>query len=551
MGKENLCEFSIFWQFWGTVFFSFQRVIGFAIKKSASLAESVSSMNLTDLLALALRNLRQAKLRTALTVMGVIVGVAAIITMVSFGLGLQNNIITSALARLEIFTTITVSGINVDALLEMNEARTPFDDDEEKQASPTPTPTPEINPSPVPTPEPRRILDDVALSEIEKISGVKYAVPNVNFSGYLRYENHTRRRSVSGAFANLERVPGFKKFLAGQGFSSDDAEEIIVNENFAQGFTEPQKRERRGPFANLEKPDKSDEERTAAAQKILGKEIILLTLKGSEAAPSSIFGIPLMNAPSQDNEKKSQSELDNKFDRHVFKIVGVLPNEQRNFNPFGGLSGLLIPMEQAKRFAESNQDSMSQMSAAMVGDAGYRQATVQVVDPTQTQVVHTELKKRGFNVFPLPNLDEIKRVFLFINGALALIGGIALLVASFGISNTMIMSIRERTREIGIMKAIGGSDSEIMKIFFFEACLIGFMGGLFGVLIGWGLTSIANPLVNKYIVKSATTYIQFFSIPWYLWIGAILFAILIALLAALYPASQAARVDPIKALRHD
>ena len=506
-------------------------------------------MNLTDLLALALRNLRQAKLRTALTVMGVVVGVAAIITMVSFGLGLQNNIITSALARLEIFTTITVSGVNVDALLEMNEAKTPFDDEEEKQASPTPIPS--VSPLPFPTPEPRRILDEAALSEIEKIAGVKYAVPNVTFSGYLRFENHTRRRTVSGAFANLERVPGFKKFLAGQGFSGDDAEEIIVSENFAQGFTQPRQRERRGPFANLEKPDKSDEERATAAEKMLGKEIVLLTLKGSEVAPSSIFGIPLMNAPAQENNKNTKSDFENKFDRHIFKIVGVLPNEQRNFNPFGGLSGLLIPIEQAKRFSETNQDSMSQMSAALVGDAGYRQVTVQVVDPTQTQIVHTGLKKRGFNVFPLPNLDEIKRVFLFINGALALIGGIALLVASFGISNTMIMSIRERTREIGIMKAIGGSDGEIMKIFFFEACLIGFMGGLFGVLIGWGLTSIANPLVNKYIVKSATTYIQFFSIPWYLWLGAILFAILIALLAALYPASQAARVDPIKALRHD
>jgi putative ABC transport system permease protein len=501
-------------------------------------------MNLTDLLALALRNLRQAKLRTALTVMGVIVGVAAIITMVSFGLGLQNNIITQALARLDLFTTITVSGINVDALLEMNEARTPFDDEEDNEASPTPS----ASPSPSATLEPRRLLDDEAVAEIETIPGVKYAVPQVNFSGYLRFENRTRRRTLGGALANTDRIPGFKKFLAGQGFSSDDAAEIIVTENFAEGFTQPRRQLRRGPFAGMEKPDKSDEERATAAQTFIGKEIILLTLKGHEVAPSSIFGIPLMSAPA---EGKPATKLDEKFDRHVFKIVGVLPNEQRSFNPFSGATNILVPIEQAKRFAETNRDSMSQMGEALVGDAGYARVTVQVVDPTQTQVIHTELKKRGFNVFPLPNLDEIKRVFLFVNGALALIGGIALLVASFGISNTMIMSIRERTREIGIMKAIGGSDAEIMKIFFFEACLIGFMGGLFGVLIGWALTSIANPLVNKYIVQSTTTYIHFFSIPWYLWGGAILFAMLIALLAALYPASQAARVDPIKALRHD
>lgn len=505
-------------------------------------------MNLTDLLALALRNLRQAKLRTALTVMGVVVGVAAIITMVSFGLGLQNNIITQALARLEIFTTITVTGVNVDALLEMNEGRAPFDEEDDQSTSPTPSVSP--TPSPSATPEARRLLDDEALAELGKIPGVKFAVPQVSFSCYLRFENRTRRRTLNGAFANTERIPGFKKFLAGQGFSSDDAAEIIVTEGFAEGFLNPRRPTRRGPFAAMEKPDKSDAERTASAQQLIGKEITLLTLKGSEAAPSSIFGIPLMNAPTQE-DKKPSAEFDQKFDRHVFKIVGVLPNEQRSFNPFTSTASLLVPVEQAKRFAETNQDTMSQMGEALVGDAGYARVTVQVVDPTKTQAVHAEIKKRGFNVFPLPNLDEIKRVFLFVNGALALIGGIALLVASFGISNTMIMSIRERTREIGIMKAIGGSDSEIMKIFFFEACLIGFMGGLFGVLIGWAITSIANPIVNKYVVQSATTYIHFFSIPWYLWLSAILFAMLIAWLAALYPASQAARVDPITALRHD
>src|SRR5204863_8584861 len=123
-------------------------------------------------------------------------------------------------------------------------------------------------------------------------------------------------------------------------------------------------------------------------------------------------------------------------------------------------------------------------------------------------------KQLGFRAFSITNqIESIERVFLIVNSSLALIGGLALLVASFGISNTMIMSIRERTREIGIMKAIGGSDSEIMRIFFVEASLIGFMGGLFGVLIGCAITGIANPIVNKYVVQSATTYIQFVSIP--------------------------------------
>jgi putative ABC transport system permease protein len=118
----------------------------------------------------------------------------------------------------------------------------------------------------------------------------------------------------------------------------------------------------------------------------------------------------------------------------------------------------------------------------------------------------------------------------------------------------MIMSIRERTREIGIMKAIGGSDGEIMKIFFVEASLIGLLGGVLGLLSGWAVDRVANMLANQWIVRQtgqAMRYVEFFSIPWYLSCGAILFAVFISLLAAIYPASRAAKVDPIKALRYE
>jgi len=114
----------------------------------------------------------------------------------------------------------------------------------------------------------------------------------------------------------------------------------------------------------------------------------------------------------------------------------------------------------------------------------------------------------------------------------------------------MIMSIRERTREIGIMKAIGGSDSEIMRIFFVEASLIGLGGGVLGVMGGWVVDRIANLLANVYLVAQANR-VEFFSIPWYLWSSAIAFAILVSLIAAIYPAFHAARIDPIRALRHE
>ena len=233
---------------------------------------------------------------------------------------------------------------------------------------------------------------------------------------------------------------------------------------------------------------------------------------------------------------------------HLFAItVGHL--NQANF---------YLPLDQAKSLRAANQSPMERMGEALVGKAdeeSYRAVELRVADPSRIKPVTEKITQLGFRAFSVTNqLEEIERIFLIINSSLALLGGIALLVASFGISNTMIMSIRERTREIGIMKAIGGSDGEIMRIFFVEASLIGLLGGTLGVSCGWLIDRVANALANQWIVRQtgqAVRYVQFFSIPWYLWTGAILFAVTISLLAAIYPARSAAKVDPIKALRHE
>ena len=118
---------------------------------------------------------------------------------------------------------------------------------------------------------------------------------------------------------------------------------------------------------------------------------------------------------------------------------------------------MFIPLDQAKEFREANRDPMSRIGEFLAGDTGYQNAEVRVIDVAQVENVKEEIKKRGFRAWSLTNqVEEIKRVFLIVNSALALIGGISLLVASFGISNTMIMSIRERTREIGVRKPSAG-----------------------------------------------------------------------------------------------
>ncbi len=124
-------------------------------------------------------------------------------------------------------------------------------------------------------------------------------------------------------------------------------------------------------------------------------------------------------------------------------------------------------------------------------------------------------------------------------------------MAALGIINTMVTSILERTREIGVMKAIGGSERDIRWIFFSEAATIGFFGGAFGLALGWVVTRIANAVANHYLRPQGVPEVDLFYMPLWLIAGAMAFAVGVSLLAGLYPATRAARVDPVQALRHD
>ena len=519
-------------------------------------------MNFSDIIALAWRNLRQAKLRTALTVIGVIVGVAAVVTMVSFGLGLQNNLLKEAFARIDFFTSITVFGPSADALLAMQSGGRSGGEGREPQEREAPT-SPPADPAASPSPASKRVLDDAALDELRHLEGVRYVVPLFTTSSYVEFNGRTRRISVGGAPLNVEYNPRFKDFLAGHHFSSEAAREAVVTERFLRRInsaTAPRvgrdgrERPEPGPGGGPVRPlaTKSDAERQRDALAVVGQSLNVLSLPGQAGANSteaaSVFGIPLLGAGGM-NDNLSQ------FEKQAYTIVGVLKTEDGVDLSLGGGGDVYLPLAQAQALRATNSNPMERMGELLVGDTGYPSAEVRVADISKLEMVKTAIKTRGFNFWNIGNqIDEIKRVFLIVNASLALIGGLALLVASFGISNTMIMSIRERTREIGIMKAIGGSDGEVTRIFFVEASLIGLCGGVIGVACGWGIDRAANVLANRWVTRQvgqAIRQIEFFSIPWYLSGGAILFAVLISLIAAVYPATRAAKVDPIKALRYE
>ena len=130
--------------------------------------------------------------------------------------------------------------------------------------------------------------------------------------------------------------------------------------------------------------------------------------------------------------------------------------------------------------------------------------------------------------------------------------GIALLVATIGIANTMVMAIYERTREIGILKAMGASGGEVRQMFMLEAGFIGMIGGVFGLLIGWVLGIGLNQMIEIFSrLREQPMHGKFFLVTPWLALGVIAFATFIGLLAGLLPAQRAASLDPLQALRHE
>src|SRR5882672_2705711 len=497
-------------------------------------------MSFYDILRLALRNLREARLRATLTSMGVIVGVAVIVTMVSFGLGLQRNMLTRFRA-LDLFNEMRVFGKNVFSM-----AVTGVDPKLGRDPNPGDRRGPAFRSDKAPT----RILDDAALAEIAKIPGVAYVEPDIGFTVYVRCNGRVIPQSVNGATVPNESSR-FKTFQAGQMISRPDADEAVVSDVLIEtcGFAAPA--DAIGKTIEFLTTEKEKEETQAAATK--------KDANPEDGGGVSFFGLPL--------EEGNNAPANNVVGR-TFRIAGVMGNEKREGAAQGGPIGLMpsaqiyIPVAAAREWVAKHRNPMGEVALALARQSGqlgqsdsegYFSAVVRVHDPVVLTDVRKRLTELGFGSFSIVDqLDQIRTVFLIIDSVLGLLGGISLLVASFGIANTMIMSILERTREIGIMKAIGAEDREIKLIFFFEAAVIGLTGGVIGSLAAWGIDAVANRMAYRFILKpQGGSFVDFFYLPPYLWLGAIAFALSVSILAALYPAARAARIDPVRALRHD
>lgn len=154
--------------------------------------------------------------------------------------------------------------------------------------------------------------------------------------------------------------------------------------------------------------------------------------------------------------------------------------------------------------------------------------------------------KKVFGVTTASQLAaNISTVFAGLSIFLSGIAGISLIVAAVGISNTMLTSVLERTKEIGIMKAIGASNYDVLKIFLMESALIGAIGGIVGAVLGFVIAQIINGASGTFGIPLRT------SVPPYLMLGGIAIAVVIGVVSGLWPAIRAAKLNPIEALRYE
>ncbi len=184
---------------------------------------------------------------------------------------------------------------------------------------------------------------------------------------------------------------------------------------------------------------------------------------------------------------------------------------------------------------------------------GYDVLIVKALSLNDASQIIDVLQERGLQVESLKMmLQTTNKAIVILQTMLGSIGGLALLVAAIGIANTMVMSVYERTREIGVLKAVGASSSDVRLLFMVEAALIGLLGGVVGVIGGWLLGLGLNEAILIYLRwKEIPMTGTFFMITGWLVALALIFATVVGLLAGLYPAVRAARLNPVDALRYE
>jgi putative ABC transport system permease protein len=467
-------------------------------------------VKLYDSTELALRNLRESLLRNSLTTIGISVGVASLVAMLSLGIGLQ-QMAGRRLQKSGLFDTVVVTSRR--DLRSYNR--------EQEENGPPPAESP--------------ILDEAARQKIEQLPNVLEAYPDIRFITQLQFEDKPHLSTVAGLPASAQKNDAFEG-MQGKYFSSESAPEAILQKAFAEEL-----------LGKAPKAGAGEVNVAELAKPLLGKE---LTMQYAERTASPKAAGTDSN-PSGNGEGSISTAYSVISHQQRLTIVGVADLDPDNMRG-PSRARVFIPLKLAKSLHVMQPNDLRDTTRMLGNTAAYTTVSVRVNSPKDIPTIEDTVKKMGFNTFSIIDATRsLQQFFAVLDLFLGIFGSLALAVASIGIVNTLVMAILERRREIGIMKALGASDRDVKGLFFAEAGAMGIIGGLAGVALGWTIGHAINFGTNYYLKRLHFPPEQIWSVPWWLVIFAIVFSVIISLLSGLYPASRAARLDPVQALRYE
>ena len=443
-------------------------------------------MRISDLFIMGLRNLSRRKARTALTVIGVIIGTLSIVVMVSIGVGMNKNY-ESQVMELGSLTTITV------------DRHAPiFDGDGNYVDSKEQT------------------MDDKFVEQLRGIKHVKAVSPVISKGAMLssgKYQSYLQIMAMdSSTFADFD----FPALVSGSYPTEENNKTIVLGAEVPKSFYDP--RSRRWEPITID----------------FAKDNIIFKF-GWEYQPEEgkkEFSMKLTDYALMDKTNNWE------YDGVAYMDIGYFESIYKKY-------ASSLKTEDRKKALKSME---SYESIKISVD------NVKNLDEVQNQIKEMGYQPTSLGTFLKPMQETSKMLQMVLGG----IGAISMLVSAINIANTMIMSIYERTKEIGIMKVLGCYIRDIKKLFLFEAGIIGLIGGLIGVILSyitsWGINKFGQPLfkslfAGNYMYNMENT--KFSVIPIWLPFAAAGVAIIIGLVSGYYPARRATKISAIEAMKTD
>ena len=468
-------------------------------------------MILRDQFRYALGHLWKTRLRTILTAAGVSIGIGAMTSMVSVGLGTQRTVLR-AFNEGNILTAVMVH---------------------------PGAPTEEAPEDSLPT------LDSGAIAVFRTLPGVRDVYPLLAIAGLLRSGEEQLFRGLEGMPARIlaEQIDGGAvEVLAGRAYFEGETNAIVLSERAAQRLL----------------PDSTELETLLGDTVVFGAARAPLAEKINQVVPESL---PRDLPPSLGNLAPMLRALP------VAEMLGAVPmgllepvrlqltvvgvvKGAGNLSDFVGLS-LWVPIETIEPLYSQTYQDLESILTGEVGDRGYPAVQVLTSDVMAVSFVQDTIEAMGYQAESiLDQIDQIRRGFLIMNSMLGTIGGVSLFVAAMMIVNTLVMAVLERTREIGLLKSMGATDGDVLRLFLTEAGVIGLLGGFGGLILGYIVARVTNVFANIQFERAGEVSVDLVAFTVWLILGGMAFALVVSLLAGYYPARRAAKVDPVVALRH-